>query len=234
MKKIIPFVALSLFIACAGRYSEHTLEQQLPEPTADNIRPGYYQLTEETDMFESADLGSRKIESLQAGEIVEVVDFAGAFAQIKYSDNAGWLFSDEVEETEIPFVVRTLGKIRVKASPDSRSDGIAILDPGRLITVKKRQGDWVFVKISENRGWIMSGLLEPMGMTDQQPGFRAVRYWKVLKKANLRASPDIISEILRVMPSGASVRYIGTEDEWIHVEYDGSIGYVHEDLVGPY
>ncbi len=235
-KMALPIVVLIFFAGCAAYHGEEGTLDQAPIYEITQIGEGYYRVTEGTGMFENADIGSRKIGRVKAGEIVQVVDMAGAFAQIKHSDNAGWVLSDELEDTEAKSVVRTVGEIKVKASADIRSNDIAMLESGRLVTIKKRQGSWVYIKISENRGWIMAGVLEALGVTRQYSSPRVADdglYWKVLKKSNLRSSPNVVSEILRLMPAGSSVRYISAEGDWIHVEYDGTVGYVHEDLVGP-
>ena len=201
-----------------------------------SVGNGFYSVTEETGLYENADIGSRRIKKIYAGEVVEVVDAAGAFAQIKYSENAGWVLNSEIEDTDVNGIVRTLGEVRVKASPDGFSDNIELLESGRLATVKKRSGEWVYIKISENRGWIMAGLLESFGKTGRSSSRNTDGkvYWQVLKKSNLRGSPNVVSEILRLMPSGSTVIYMRTDGEWIQVEYDGTVGYVYEDLVAPY
>ncbi len=234
---LIPVLALALFMGCASYYVRDNTQSIEPIIPSRNIGPGFYRVTEATGLFENADPGSRKIETVKAGEIVEVVDVSGAFTQIKYSENAGWVYHLDIEDTGIKSVVRTLGEVGIKAQPSSNSGNVAVLEPGRLLTLKKREGDWLYVKISENRGWLMAGLLEPLGVTNQMASPRSTNdrvYWEVLKKSNLRSSPNIVSEILRLMPAGSTVLYLGEEGEWVHVEYDGTIGFVHSDLVTPY
>jgi len=233
---LFTIIILTLFTGCT-RYITETQPRVIEtSPVLGNVGNGFYMVTEETGLYESADIGSRKVKKIFAGEVVEVVDAAGAFAQIKYSENAGWVLNSEIEDTDVNGVVRTLGEIRVKASPDQFRDNIELLESGRLATVKKRSGEWVYIKISENRGWIMAGLLESFGKTGRSSSRTTDGkvYWQVLKKSNLRSSPNVVSEILRLMPSGSTVIYMRTDGEWINVEYDGTIGYVHEDLVAPY
>lgn len=234
---ILTIIATTLFIGCASYYTHDEPQNIPPAPAKEDIGSGFYRVTEATSLYENADVGSRKIQSVKSGEIVEVVDVSGAFAQIKYSENAGWIHRMDVEDTPMNSVVRTLGEVSVKAQPSSNSGNVAILEPGRLLTLKKREGDWLYVKISENRGWLMAGLLEPLGVTRQKASPRSTSdrvYWEVLKKSNLRSSPNIVSEILRLMPAGSTVIYLGEDGDWVHVEYDGTIGFVHQDLVAPY
>ncbi len=234
---ILIIIASLLFMGCAGYYHQNRTQTIEPIEVKSDVGPGFYRVTEATGLYESADLGSRKIKSVKAGEIIEIVDVAGSFAQVKYSENAGWILDQDVEDTDARGIIRTLGEVPVKSQPNSASSNQIILEPGRLLTLKKREGSWLYVKISDNRGWIMAGLLEPLGATSQKASPRSTDekvYWQVLKKSNLRSSPNTVSEILRLMPSGSTVIYLGTQGEWIHVEYDGTIGFVHEDLVGPY
>ncbi len=232
----ILLVAMILIAGCAAHNTIESTEMPASSVSEEmTIGPGFYAITEQTNMYENADLGSRRLERLEAGEMVEVVEVAGSFAQIRYSDNAGWVHSDEVEETGVPNILRAVGLVRVKASPEERSSDTEMLDSGRLLTLKKRSGEWMFVKISENRGWILVDVLKPIGEagSDHQAGSQRIVRWKVYKKSNLRSSPSIVSEILRLIPSGSLVKYIGTEGDWVRIEYDGTVGYIHQDLVGP-
>jgi N-acetylmuramoyl-L-alanine amidase len=234
---MLAIIALLMFLGCAGYRGPNQPLTIEPIVVTHKLTSGYYKVTEATSLYESADAGSRKVGAVKAGEIIEVVDVAGAYAQIRFSENAGWVLDVDVEDTGARAIVRTLGEVQVKAQPNTLSSNIAVLEPGRLLTLKKREGSWLYVKISENRGWLMAGLIEPLGTTSQAASPRAVTekvYWKVLKKSNLRSSPNTVSEILRLMPSGSSVVYLGTHGEWIQVEYDGTVGYVHEDLVSPH
>lgn len=229
------FVMVVLLAGCSARITVPRPIVQTEQDSGKRISAGYCRTTEAVQMFEKPDPGSRKLDRIDAGAIVQVVDIRGAFAQIKYSENAGWIPAKDVEETDVRGVVRTIGRTRVRESADYYSTEIDMLDSGRLLTLVKRSGDWLFVRISDNRGWVYTSSLEPLGLTESippQPRASAV-YWKTYKKANLRSSPAMVSEILRVMPSGSTVRYIATEGDWVKVEYDGSIGWVHSDLVGP-
>ncbi|MGC9315799.1 MAG: hypothetical protein ACP5G4_09305, partial [bacterium] len=88
---IITIIASLLFMGCAGYYHQNRTQTIEPIEVKSDVGPGFYRVTEATGLYESADLGSRKIKSVKAGEIIEIVDVAGVFAQVKYSENAGWI-----------------------------------------------------------------------------------------------------------------------------------------------
>ena len=225
-------ISIALLFGCASsRTTEKPVETIEP---AEKLDPGFYKSTQDQDMYSRPDAGSRSEGRLEAGAIVKVVDCAGAFAQVKYSENAGWIPTSFAAEAGPEDVIRTIGKVRAKESPNGDSPTMEVLDSGRLLSVISRRGEWLLVKISENRAWVMSDGLEPMGTTTPSSKLSEAEYWKVRKKSNLRASPALASEILRLMPAGATVQYLGEEDDWVHVSYDGTIGYVYRELVEPF
>jgi SH3-like domain-containing protein len=232
-KVFLAIFLIGLIAGCAVHVANAPVPSQTVQVPNVNVTTGFYKVMEQTTMFENADPGSRKLDRIDAGVIVQVVDVAGSFAQIKYSENAGWVLSDQIEDAGANGIVRTIGKTKVKASPDGYSDDVAILESGRLLTMKKKNGDWVFVKISENRGWVMSGLLEPIEQTGSRANTASSQgvFWRTVKKANLRGSPNTVSEILRSLPENAVIEYLGTEGDWVRVKYDGTVGYVRKDLV---
>lgn len=235
MLRSLPVIILVAIIAGCSFYNRSEPVQVAPRASVGKtIAPGFYRVAEDISMFESADLGSRRLMRVEAGTILEVIDAAGAFAQVKFSDNAGWLHIDEVEDTGAPSLVRTLGRAGLRESTDPMSRDIEILDSGRLLTVKKRYGDWILVKVSENRGWILIAALDSIGIPGAKSDPGEHGYWRVIKKSNLRASPAIASEVLRLVPAGSTVKYFGSEGNWVHIEFDGTMGYIHEDLVRPY
>ncbi|MCK5833831.1 hypothetical protein KAH81_09220, partial [bacterium] len=103
--------------------------------TSQDIPVGLYKVTQSSFTYREADLGSQKLERIEPGSIVEVVDVAGAFAQIKFSENTTWLKKNQVEETNVPDVVRTLGRVRSKEGPSELAQEMVILESGRLLTV---------------------------------------------------------------------------------------------------
>jgi SH3-like domain-containing protein len=232
-KVFLAIFLIGLIAGCAVHVANAPVPSQTVQVPNVNVTTGFYKVMEQATMFENADPGSRKMDRIEAGAIVQVVDVAGAFAQIKYSENAGWVTSDQIEDAGMAGIVRTVGRTRVKTSPDQYSEEVAILESGRLLTMKKKSGDWAFIKISENRGWVMSGLLEPIEQTGSRTNAASSQgtFWKTVKKANLRSSPNTISEILRSLPENAVIEYLGSEGEWVRVKYDGMVGYVWKDLV---
>jgi len=228
---VFSFCVIFLISGCASR--EASPQIQSPQIINKDIGPGFYRLSQNTSAYENPDLGSRRVEHFDAGSILEVIDIKGAFAQIKYSENAGWIKSTEAEHTHYSDILRVVGKVAVKESPSLKSNTIFLLESGSLVTLKKESSGWLYIKVSDNRAWVLSGLLEPLGTTNNLASPQKTTYWEIYKKSNLRSSPSLIAEILRIMPAGASVKYLGREGEWVHIEYDGTVGYVHSDLVGP-
>ena len=230
---IVSLAIIAVIAGCStGMIAKKPPKSDAPPDISESpIAQGYYKVTQGTSTFREPDLGSQTIERIEPGSIVEVVDAAGAFAQIKFSENAAWLRENQIEETDIPDVVRTLGRIRAKEGPSELSRDMEILDSGRLLTVKMHSGDWVLVKISENLGWLLRGALEPLGVTTKTSILQPTTIWEIKKRANMRSRPSLSAEILKTIPVATEVGFLGKEGEWVRVSYRGLIGYIHEDLV---
>ena len=48
--------------------------------------------------------------------------------------------------------------------------------------------------------------------------------------ANMRATPSQDGEIIQTIASGTSLTAVGYTDRWYKVEYDGTVGYVNQNL----
>lgn len=232
---VVVVAATMLIFGCStGIIDVHPQTTPQNKVQEKHIAPGFYRVTQDVSTFKEPDLGSSSIGRIEAGSIVEVIGDAGAFAQVKLSENAAWLRRNQIENTEVPDVVRTLGRVRTKEAPSELSADLDILDSGRLLTIKKRSGEWVLVKISDNRGWLLAGALEPLGSTTKMATLEAVpSYWKLTKRANLRSRPTTNSRILKTLPAKTKVAFLGKEGEWVRVSYGSLTGYIHEDLVAP-
>lgn len=229
---LLIFIVVTALIT-SGCYVPRTSAQTTPQTDEPQsaIPEGFYKVVQSTNTFREADLGSAKIDRIEPGSLVEVIGSAGAFAQIKFSENTAWIKKNQVEDTKVPKVVKTLGRIRGKEAPSDLASDLEILDSGRLLTVKAASGDWLLVKISENRGWILSGALEPLGVTTKTAVFEAVESLITLRKANLREKANTNSNILKTLPPDTRVEQLGKSGEWFRVKYLDTTGYIHEDLL---
>ncbi len=233
-RKYLSYIVLAaIALIAAGCYVPKTSAQTTPQTAEPQsvVHEGFYKVVQSTNTFREPDLGSAKIDRIEPGTLVEVIGSAGAFAQIKLSENSAWLRKNQVEDTKAPKIVKTLGRVRGKEAPSELSADLEILDSGRLLTVKATSGDWLLVKISENRGWILAGALEPLGVTTKTAVLEAVESLTTLKRANIRDKASTNSNVLKTLPPGTRVEQLGKSGEWFRVRYLDITGYIHEDLL---
>jgi len=236
--KLLLIIVIACFLAMACATTRDTSGEAIHYQSSQyrQLSRGYHRATQSETVYREPDLGSQKLQRIDPGTMVEVVDVAGAFAQIKISENAVWVKRNQTEETNVPNVVRTLGTVRSKESPSDMAPDMDILESGRLLTVKTKSGQWLLVILSENRGWVLSGVLEPIASPTQttiQPSREPTGRWIVVKRANFRNAPTTSSRILDTFEPGTRLDFLGRSGDWIKLQHLDIIGYIHEDLVAP-
>ena len=55
---------------------------------------------------------------------------------------------------------------------------------------------------------------------------------EVAEDANIRASASDTGEVLQTVAPGTQLTALGEEGDWIRVDYDGAVGYIHRNLIG--
>jgi len=112
----------------------------------------------------------------------------------------------------------------VRAIPSIQSEVLATAAFGDRLYGMDHIGDWYQVKLDDGRiGFIYDELV-----TDDHPE----KLYVETAMANIRELNNVYSPVLTTVQGGMELKSLGKKDDWYKVKLaDGTIGFIHEDLV---
>lgn len=132
-------------------------------------------------------------------------------------------------------VTTTRGTLNMRESPDIESKMLEQIPKGTIVPYYAIEGVWYLVQYNGKRGYIHSDFATIKGNDAEEYYYDyslgQVQINTKTEPLNMRQSPDIESHILEKIPKGTIVAYYGVEGEWLLIEYNEKIGYIHSDYV---
>lgn len=124
----------------------------------------------------------------------------------------------------------TSDRVHLRAQPSTEADSLGLYYTGTDVILIEPQGDWAWVMVGDESGYIMTKYL-----TEEPP----VRWgpWVVVDNhsstwVNLRMSPSMDGMVVMRPENGAMVQLLGeTADGWSYVECEGVMGYIMTELL---
>ena len=181
-----------------------------------------------------------QLKTLRYGEIVTIL---GETDEHWYYVNAGgWLgyVSTKLVSLENPniaesYLVIDAGnstKVHLRQDARQSSDSLGLYFTGTAAELMHQRGEWTYVKIGEDQGYIMTKFLrsgkEASRIVPRQPQ----GYVKAKNGANLRSGPNTDYRHMRTLAYGESMTIMGeTVDHWYYVNTAGQTGYVSAKLI---
>lgn len=119
----------------------------------------------------------------------------------------------------------TSDRVHLRAQPSTESESLGLYYTGTDVIVIELLGDWSWVMVGDESGYIMTKYL-----TEEQP----VRWgpWVVVNNqsstwVNLRMSPSMDGMVVMCLENGTEMQILGeTKDGWSYVDCDGVMGYI--------
>ena len=122
-----------------------------------------------------------------------------------------------VAENEIRVI--TCGTLNLRADATTSSDILGKYGWGTEVTVLGETGDWSYVSVGGQNGYMYSQYLGDEGAAS------VTRYIKTNTRGlNLRVAPD--GDILGSYPRGTKVTVLSSDGKWSKVSVDGKTGYM--------
>lgn len=122
-------------------------------------------------------------------------------------------------------------RVHLRAEPFISSDSMGLYYTGTDVIVIEYQGDWAWVMVGDEDGYIMREYLTLEYMARQGP-------WAVVDNphstwVNLRMAPSMQGMVAMRPENGTTVQVLGeTASGWSYVDCDGVKGYIMTSLLG--
>jgi len=181
------------------------------------------------------DLKGAKIGLLTQNEIVEILGKKNNWVEIKYNGGSAFISGDYIETLEK--VISVKGKIKaatlnVRNQPGPEATVIGSLVRNTIVDVVTQHDDWLEIEFNDSLAFIHRDYVElmegglPTGQAEQSDKGKIST--DVL---NVRAQPNLNSEIAGSLARDAVVNLISKIGNWYEIRFNGSPAYIHADYV---
>jgi uncharacterized protein YgiM (DUF1202 family) len=254
------------FIEMRKKSALPPVEAQRDQSEITTVAPitGEAVVTEAAVLKAKADVSSETLEWLSEGIELTVNSVAGDWADVTANGQQGYVYAEFLEmrkkEVSPANVVQqdqskaTAGAPRtgeavitemavLKAEANASSETVAGLSAGVELTVNSIAGDWAYVSVKGQKGYVYTGFLEmrkkrvpPAVDVQHDQSNSAAEAPKsgqaaVKNVAILKAKADVSSETLKWLSAGEKLTVISTEGNWAHVSVNGQEGYVYTGFI---
>lgn len=117
-------------------------------------------------------------------------------------------------------VTKTTEYLNLRESNTTRSKVIKVINKGDKVNVLKSNDGWKKVKVDGDTGWASSYYLKNTKVEDKSVETKYTNTY-----LNLRDGKSMNSNVIKVMPNGASVEVLGESGGWTKVKIDGDTGW---------
>ncbi|WP_170110111.1 SH3 domain-containing protein [Peribacillus acanthi] len=183
-----------------------------------------------------------------AGEVFTVVSEKGEWYEVKLHNKTGWVAhwlvkkaassnpNGKQEEAEFETGTVLVESLRVRTGPGTNFQIVGSLKQNQHIQILTRNENWFKVKSKEMEGWASSEFIRTSStptnnkeelITESEQPIGIIK----VKSLNFRSQPSLDSEIIGKLIQDTKVEIIKVVDKWLQVQYEGKIGWVHEDYL---
>lgn len=205
--------------------------------------------TADLNLRAAASLDAAIVAVMPAGAAVEILGAAeSGFYPVSYGGSRGYAWTEFVStgggSAAGPSTgsARATADLNLRAAPNLTADVVVVIPSGGSVSLLgEDQNGFSRVSYGGTAGWAYASYLtsgggsntsNPTPAAPSAPGF--VGSAVTTTDLNLRAGPNTTSDILAVMPSGATVTISGrTQDGFYEVRFQGTDGWAHGDYLSP-
>lgn len=217
--------------------SDETSTEDSSEGTSNKTK-----LTNNSTLYVLPLLNSTKLDELKSGDEVILVSVNGMWAYVYAGNNSGWLFTKNLESTEIK-----IGSVST-ASADTVSESTANENTAEVnTTAKNTVAESTNTTVTTNSANTTTATTEVANTVSTNTSttntvssaqvadksnvkYPVIMYVNV-NAANVRSSADASSSIVTSVGKNTSVRVLSLEGDWYKVETAGGNGYMKSSLL---
>jgi len=118
--------------------------------------------------------------------------------------------------------------LNVRTGPGISHDVATQVYEDQTLNVLEEENQWYKVRLSNDQvGWVASWLVEEQEVTTESQQFGRI----TAPAVNVRQFATTDSTILNTVNQGAQLQVLFQQGEWIQVQYNDQVGWVHSDYI---
>ncbi len=190
------------------------------------------------------------VETLAAGREVSVLGEEAGWYQIQWNNSNGYVLRDYValngSSSKSANATVTGGTINVRSGPGTENSRVTLVAEGKRVTVLNKEGDWYYVMVEDQTGYIYCEFLLLDGDSEPVAASKAPASSSQSSKSttgnatisggdtiNVRTGPGTGYNRVTVIGEGKRVTILAEEGGWFKISFDGQTGYILGDYVKP-
>ena len=127
----------------------------------------------------------------------------------------------------ITYMEVTGNSVNVRTGPSTSYKSIMKLNKGDKVEYISSSGNWSKVRYNEKEGYISNTYIKSVSTTSTSTDIRIITGNSV----NFRKGPGTNYSVIRSFNKGTKVEFISKENDWVKVNYNGTVGYVFSKYV---
>ena len=127
----------------------------------------------------------------------------------------------------ITYMEVTGNSVNVRTGPSTSYTSIMKLNKGDKVEYISSSGNWSKVRYNEKEGYISNTYIKSVSTTSTSTDIRQITGNSV----NFRKGPGTNYSVIRSFQKGTKVEFISKENDWVKVNYNGTVGYVFSKYV---
>ena len=127
----------------------------------------------------------------------------------------------------ITYMEVTGNSVNVRTGPSTSYKSIMKLNKGDKVEYISSSGNWSKVRYNEKEGYISNTYIKSVSTTSTSTDIRQITGNSV----NFRKGPGTNYSVIRSFNKGTKVEFISKENDWVKVNYNGTVGYVFSKYV---
>ena len=127
----------------------------------------------------------------------------------------------------ITYMEVTGNSVNVRTGPSTSYKSIMKLNKGDKVEYISSSGNWSKVRYNEKEGYISNTYIKSVSTTSTSTDIRIITGNSV----NFRKGPGTNYSVIKSFNKGTKVEFISKENDWVKVNYIGTVGYVFSKYV---
>ena len=127
----------------------------------------------------------------------------------------------------ITYMEVTGNSVNVRTGPSTSYKSIMKLNKGDKVEYISSSGNWSKIRYNEKEGYISNTYIKSVSTTSTSTDIRIITGNSV----NFRKGPGTNYSVIKSFNKGTKVEFISKENDWVKVNYNGTVGYVFSKYV---
>lgn len=246
---IIRVLAKGTEVTVLGETSSNWVYVQAPDGKKGYVATGYFtsESSSSNKVYQTTAcaLNMRKTREIKSGNVilvipankkVQVLSEIDGWFKVKYNSKTGYVKSGYFKSnTSTSTVTETVAvNLRLRSTAKITSSNIILTIPkgSKVKVIKEASGYWFYVQYGSHKGYVKGGYFKSDGSSsDSESSSGTTKNATANVRLRSSRSTSSSSNIITVIPKGASVKVHSEINGWYKVTYSGQTGYASADYI---